>query len=236
MTGTLTELAVAAAAMLILHFGVSSTSLRPALVGRLGEKAYTGLFSVAALVAIVWLAIAFNRAPVGPMLWGMGIARSIVPLVANALACVLLVAALTMRNPTAIGADAKPNPISSARGASRITRHPMLWAIGLWGVSHLAANGSLRAVILFGSLTVLALVGTILIDRKGRRREPDAYARFEGETSNLPFLAIVTGRQSLTLALREIGPIRALAALALFAAIVFGHAWAFGVPAYPATF
>ena len=236
MTGTLAELAVAAAVMLVLHFGISSTALRPALIGRLGQKAYTGLFSLVALAAIIWLAIAFNRAPVGPVLWGMGVARSIVPLVANALACVLLVAAVSMRNPTAIGSDAKPNPITPARGALRITRHPMLWAIGLWGLSHLAANGSLRAVILFGSLTVLALVGTILIDRKGRRREPDAYRRLEGETSNLPFLAMVNGRQSVTPALREIGPLRVLAALALFVVIVFGHAWAFGVGAYPATF
>jgi len=49
MTGTLAELWVAALVLLLTHFGISSTSLRPALVKALGEGIYRAFYSVLAL-------------------------------------------------------------------------------------------------------------------------------------------------------------------------------------------
>ncbi len=45
----------ASAFFLLIHFGVSGTRLRDALVRRLGEKAYRGLFSLDYLAGIVWM-------------------------------------------------------------------------------------------------------------------------------------------------------------------------------------
>ena len=41
------NLLIASAYFLLIHFGVSGTRLRPALVARIGEGAYRGAFSLA---------------------------------------------------------------------------------------------------------------------------------------------------------------------------------------------
>ena len=55
------ELVIACLAFLLLHV-LPSTPLRGALVARLGEGPYTGLFSLATLAAIVWMALAYRAA------------------------------------------------------------------------------------------------------------------------------------------------------------------------------
>jgi uncharacterized membrane protein len=57
------NLVVAALFFVGTHLGVSSSALRPALVGRLGERAYLALYSLLSLLAIVWLVSAWNSAP-----------------------------------------------------------------------------------------------------------------------------------------------------------------------------
>jgi len=233
MTGTLAKLWVAALVLLATHFGISSTSLRPTLVGAIGEGAYRALYSVIALAAMVWLVMAFNRAPFGPVLWDLGAAGDAVVTIVMPIALVLLVAGVSQPNPTAVGSEGRLSEPGIARGVLRITRNPVMWAIGLWAVAHLAANGELRAIGLFGSLAVLALLGASLIDLKNRKQRPRDFAPLEMSTSNLPFLAIVQGRQSFAKAMREIGILRIVAVVALYAGLLHGHAWLFGVAAYP---
>ena len=55
-----------------------------------------------------------------------------------------------------------------APGILKVTRHPMMWAFGLWALAHIAANGDLRSLLLFGSMAVLALYGTVRLDAKRR--------------------------------------------------------------------
>ena len=40
---------------------------------------------------------------------------------------------------------------------TRFTAHPMLWAIALWALAHLLANGDLAGLLLFGGLGLYAL-------------------------------------------------------------------------------
>jgi len=47
-----------------------------------------------------------------------------------------------------------------------ITRHPFLWGIALWALVHLIINGDLASLILFGSLLLLAVGGTLAIDAR----------------------------------------------------------------------
>src|SRR5215469_5954376 len=63
------DLIAACAYFLLIHYGVSGTRLRDRLTGRLGEKPYRGLFSLASLVGIAWMVYAYRRAPLIPT-WG----------------------------------------------------------------------------------------------------------------------------------------------------------------------
>ncbi len=108
-----------------------------------------------------------------------------------------------------------------APGIMRVTRHPIMWAIGLWGLSHVAANGDLASLLFFGSLAALALGGTVLIDRKKRLALGSNWPRLAEVTSNIPFLAIMAGRTRLRL--HEIGLLRLVAGLLLYAVLLLGH-------------
>lgn len=46
-------------------------------------------------------------------------------------------------------------------------KHPMLVAVKLWAVGHLFANGSLNAVILFGTFLAYAVFDRIMVKRRG---------------------------------------------------------------------
>lgn len=233
MTGTMSELIAAGLFVLASHFGIASTPLRGFVVSRIGEGPYRGLFSLIALGAFIWLVIAFNGAPFGPLLWDLGLPGAVAPLVLMPVALLLLVGGLTAPNPTNAGMEKRLEDPDPADGVLRITRHPVQWAFGLWAIGHLAANGDLRTVILFGTLAILSLFGTLLLDHRYRRDKGARYAPFELSTSNLPLLAIIQGRQSLGRAIREIGLIRAGATVVLYGLLMHFHSWVAGVPAVP---
>jgi uncharacterized membrane protein len=233
MSGPMTELWLAAAVFLATHFGISSTGLRGLLIGWLGEGPYTAVYSAIALAAISWLVIAYNGAPPGPVLWWLGNVGAYLAVVALPVALVLLVGGVSQPNPTAVGGDRLLDNTRPARGALRITRHPVMWGIGLWALSHLAANGELRSVVFFGSLAALALAGTLTIDRKHRQRHGEGFDRFAEATSNLPLAAILARRQSLGKAVVEMGWMRLAAAAALYAVLLHLHLWLFGASPYP---
>jgi uncharacterized membrane protein len=113
----------------------------------------------------------------------------------------------------------------------RITRHPFLWGVTIWAAGHLLVNGDLAGIILFASMLILALSGTISIDAKRKRALGATWDAFAERTSNLPFAAIAAGRQSFRLG--EIGWWRIALALAIWAALIAGHGYVFGVPALP---
>jgi uncharacterized membrane protein len=82
----------------------------------------------------------------------------------------------------------------------------------------------------FGSLLVLAVVGTSSIDAKRRHAYGESWERFSRETSNIPFAAILQRRNYLWPALREIGLVRPLIAVGVFIALFLLHGRLFGVP------
>ena len=131
----------------------------------------------------------------------------------------ILVACGYWRNPTIVGADRLLKSEDPARGMIRITRHPLMWAIMLWALSHILARGDVKSLVFFGSLLLVAGAGTLLMDAR-KRSNPD-FVRFAAVTSNLPFVAILQGRNRLNL--REIGWLRPLLGLALFYAVLTFH-------------
>lgn len=232
MVGTIWGLALASAFLLASHFGIASTKLRPALVKGLGENAYLGLYSLVAAVAFGWLVWAYGAAPY-VALWAPAGWTAWIPVTVMPVALLLIVGGLTVPNPTSVKQEKALFAEEPARGLLRITRHPFLWGVGLWGLSHLPSNGDLASLLFFGSLAALGIVGATLIDARKRALRTHAWARFEEATSFVPFAAILAGRQSLGRAAAEFGILRLLAVTVLYGALLHLHPWLFGVYAIP---
>lgn len=220
------EVLLAGSLLLITHFGISSTSARDVLAGKLGETAYQGLYSLLSLVLIVLLVLAFNSASRIDYVWAINpdlywIAKLTMPI-----AFVFMAGAFTSPNPTQVGMEDKMADPEPARGLIRITRHPFMWAVIIFAVGHIAANGDAVAIAFFSVFLLLAGIGTILIDAKKARRQADAWPAFAAVTSNVPFAAIVGGRNRLVLS--EIW-LPVVIGLVLYVAVFWGHAWLSGV-------
>jgi uncharacterized membrane protein len=229
----MTMLTVASLAWLFLHFVVSGTRLRHALTGALGEQAYLGLYSLASLGGIVWLAMSYNAALAeGSIpLWDFGPGVAHMGLIVVAIAFVFGLPGVMMPSPTGVGQGGLADRPDLVRGPLRITRHPFLWSVALWAAFHLAANGDQASAIFFGTWLALSVGGTFSIDAKRARALGPQWAAYSRATSNIPFAAILAGRQKLVLS--ELATWRQGVALILFAVAALGHAWAFGVSPFP---
>jgi uncharacterized membrane protein len=229
----MTMLLTAAAVFLGMHVLISGTRLRDVIAGAIGERAYMGLFSLASLAAIVWLVIAFNHANGSAddrQLYNLGVGVKHLAIPVVALAFFLGIQGLLAPNPTSIrqeGAVAKEGTI---HGVVRITRHPFLWGVALWAAFHVAANGTLAAVIFFGTFLVLSVVGTFSIDAKRKRKLGVAWTEFASKTSNIPFGATLRGNP---LRLGESFGWRFGVATLVFLAVLFSHAYLFHVSPFP---
>jgi uncharacterized membrane protein len=223
------NLMAAAAFFLGIHFGVSGTRLRDRLVGRVGEKAFRGLFALTSIAGLIWLIRAYSSAP-HIRLWGrLVVLEPLAPPLMLA-AVVFVVLGLITPGPTTAGMEAQLARDVQVRGITRITRHPFLWGTALWASVHFVINGNLASSITFGSLLVLAVAGTTSIDAKRRRAYGDRWESFAQQTSNVPFLAIIERRNNLTPAVHEVGIVRPALAIVVFAALFLLHGRLFGAP------
>ena len=76
----------------------------------------------------------------------------------------------------------------------------------------------------------IASVGTLLMDRRKQQSLGENWARFAAVSSNLPFLAILQGRNKFSAA--EIGWRNPAIGLALYALVFWFHPALFGIRAY----
>ena len=230
----MTMLIAAAAVFLAIHLLIAGSRVRDTITGTIGEGPYLGLFSLASIGVIVWLARSYAAARVGAenrQLYelGTGVHDLAIPVVL--IAFLIGVPGLMMANPTAVGQAANAAKEDTARGILRVTRHPFLWGVAIWSGFHLLANGDLASVILFGTLLVLAVFGTFSIDAKRKRKLGEQWQPFASRTSNIPFGAILSGRNSLKLG--EYFDWRFGVTLLVFVAALVGHAWLIGVSPFP---
>ena len=146
---------------LLVFFGIhllpSVVPAKAALVGRLGPQRYKGLFSVVALAGFALIVYGKAHAPFvavwQPPLWTRHLALAVMPF------ALMLLAASHMKS-----------------NVRRVTRHPMLWGVLLWAIAHLAANGDLASILLFGGFALYAPWAMWSANRRGaalaRGREP----------------------------------------------------------------
>src|SRR6185437_13943125 len=162
------DLIAACVYFLLIHFCVSGTRLRDALIGKLGEGPYRGLFSLASLIGIAWMIYGYRHSPLVPT-WGLVPGFRPAAYVLVFIAFLFAVIGILTPSPTRVGMESRLDP-QQARGMVRITRHPFLWGVGLWAATHLIINGDAASLLLFGTFLVLAIGGTASIDAKRRRK------------------------------------------------------------------
>ncbi|HEX4943467.1 MAG TPA: NnrU family protein [Usitatibacteraceae bacterium] len=221
------HLALATLVFLATHFA-SSTAVRSSLVESIGERAYLGAYSLVSFVTIGWMAWAYLHAPFLPLWQVPGV--KLWPLAVMPFSLVLVAAGVMTKNPSAVGQAAALKAGDPARGILRVTRHPVMWGIALWAAVHLVARGDVASLVFFGGFLALALAGTALIDARKNDTLGEEWARFAAVTSNVPFSAIVEGRNHFSAS--EVGASRLAVGLALYAIVVAIHPWLFGVRAY----
>lgn len=218
------QLLIAALVWVGIHVGLAGTRLRDVAVRALGPRGFMLGFSLLSLASIIWLVRAYGAAGTTPwwvapnwLRWGL------VVLMLPAL--VLVVAAYTQPNPTAVGQ--KPAVNGEPRGIQRITRHPMMCGITLWALVHILGNGDSASTAFFGAFLATAVLGMPSIDAKLAQRDPAGWRALAERTSILPFGAILAGRNHL--AWREIGWLAPLLGLLFWAAVLHFHQKLFGV-------
>ncbi|MFN3232595.1 MAG: NnrU family protein [Alphaproteobacteria bacterium] len=227
----MTNLIIASALFFLIHSLVSGTGLRFVLIDKIGQGAYLGIFSLISIGSVVWMSMAYGDAPYIhiPVLGDLPPAIDYVTLVIMIAAFLLAVVGITTKNPTATGQEAMLQGDDVAHGIVRITRHPFLFGAALWAFAHILSNGEVASLIFFGTFFVVVVRGMINIDRKRARVDPAGWEKFAAQTSRVPFLAIMQGRNSLKLG--ELGAVRVLGAIVIFVAIFYFHAELFGAAA-----
>ena len=109
----------------------------------------------------------------------------------------------------------------------------MPWAVALWSVAHLIANGMAHEVLFFGTMLALGLFGAITVDRREAVKGGAELEEYRAQTSNVPFAAIVDGRQPIGPVIREMGWKPFALGLALTAILFGAHPFLFGVSPRP---
>ncbi|HEX6218914.1 MAG TPA: NnrU family protein [Sphingomicrobium sp.] len=169
-------------AFLATHF-LMSHPFRAPLVRRFGAKGFQGLYSLVAIIlfgVMIWSysAIGRERQAWEPTEWAFGIGA-----VLMWIGAVLFVGSF-VGNPALPGA---PGPKGGPKGVFAITRHPMMWGFSLWAITHILVVATPKAVIFYGSILLLALIGSALQDRKKAGLMGDTWHEWTAQTAFIPF-------------------------------------------------
>jgi uncharacterized membrane protein len=140
------------------HIFTTLRTTRAAVIGRLGEGPYKGLYSVVAGVGLVLIVWGFGRYRSAGyiQIWDPPFALF------HPIALVLLWFAFV----ALVATYAPPSKIKAT------LRHPMLVAVKAWALSHLLVNGDLGSMLLFGTLLIWAIYDRIAVKRRGDAGAP----------------------------------------------------------------
>jgi len=155
------------------HVFVTMRDRRAALVARVGEWPYRGLFSVVSIVGILLVAYGFAdyRAAGMIVVWYPPAWTRHIVVVLMWPASIVVTAAYIPGN------------------IKRVLKHPMLVGVKTWAFAHLCANGDLGGMILFGAVLVWAVYDRITLKH---RADPGAPSIPMGGTKN-DIIAIIIG-------------------------------------------
>jgi len=180
----------AAAFVIFLGAHVIPIMARGPLIAALGRRGYLLGFSLLSLLLFGLLVAAANAAP-RVMLWPPAEWQRWLVNIVMPLAIALTVFGTGVPNPFGTGGQAAGFDPDHP-GIAGVTRHPLMWAFGLWAGAHLLANGELAHVILFGSMAAFAAAGIAAGERRARLLLD--YPRLAAHTSLWPGGALLQGR------------------------------------------
>ena len=189
---------------LVLFLGAHSTRIfaengRQAVLQRLGEKAYKGVYTLVSLVGFGLLMYGFDQVRWdSPMLWTPPVWAKHVAALLMLLSLVLLACAHAPRN--AIKAK---------------LHHPMVLSVKVWALAHLLANPRVADVVLFGAF----LLWSVLNFRAARKRDRMA-VESQGEAGTL-----LVPEVSAAATWRAVG----IGVVVWAVLLSRGHEWLFGV-------
>lgn len=230
MLGTIDGLSLAVACFVGGHFALSSLPVRRQFIRLLGEGGFRTIYSLAALGALIWVITAYRETPT-ISLWEGGRGIAWVPGILMFIACQLAVAGMTTRNVTMVGGESLAGEPGEISGIVTITRHPFLWAVTLWSVGHIAANGDAASILFFGGFTLLSLGGMVHIDYRRRAVMGADWGPVAMTTAAIPFLAALQGRHGIDW--KGIGWKRVAGGLVLYFLLPVVHPWIGGVSILP---
>ncbi|MBL4615083.1 MAG: NnrU family protein [Magnetovibrio sp.] len=226
----MSNLLFAIAVFIAFHMIPAIGSVRNRLIAMVGKPAYIASYSLLSIAILVWVSFAFVAADTD-ILWPQWPWTRWLPVLSMPLAALFLIGALSEPNPLSVGVKAEKFD-SQNPGIVSITRHPLIWGLLFWSVAHIAPNGDTVAVLLFGLLSVLGLMGPISLDHKMRKSlGEEQWRRLSAPTSSIPFWAIIRGRTRLDL--KGIGLWRIVLAAVVYMALLHGHELVIGVSPFP---
>lgn len=145
---------------------------RNAMSERMGNP-YKGIFALSIALCIVLIVLGWRSTVANPVYdppsWGRHVPFALMPI------------AIWLLSST-----------HSRARIRRVIRHPMLLGIIVWAGAHLLANGDIRSVILFGGMTIWAVVSIILINRRdGAWVKPDINATVASDVRSVVIVLVV---------------------------------------------
>jgi uncharacterized membrane protein len=132
------------------HSFVTMRDRRAALIARIGEWPYRGLFSLVSIVGIALIAYGFaSYRAAGPIVvWNPPAWTRQIVVVLMWPASIMFVAAYIPGN------------------IKRVLKHPVLVSVKTWAFAHLCANGDLGGIILFGAVLAWAVYDRITLKHR----------------------------------------------------------------------
>jgi len=122
---------------------------------RMGESVYRAAFSVVSIAGLALLIVGYGDVRGAPSLWFPPEWARHIPMALMLPAMIFFVAAEA--------------PMGRIK---RAAKHPMLAGVKLWAFGHLAANGDLPSVILFGAFLAYAVLDRIVVKRRAAPSQP----------------------------------------------------------------
>jgi len=160
----MTSFLASLAAFMLFHLVPAAPAIRAHLVAAIGRGIYIAVYSVLSLVLLAWVVVAARQAD-DIIVWETSRWQFLTPFVLMPVAIFLVLAGLLKSNPLSLslrGGDEVP-------AIAAITRHPVIWGLLLWALSHLPPNGRLIPIVLFGSMAALAARSFRRLDGKARQ-------------------------------------------------------------------
>ena len=128
-------------------FPAIAPAKRDALVAKLGEQPYRGVFSLVIIASLIMIVFGWKNAVPG--------AIYAPPLGPGIVSSVLVLAGLVLFFSSQMNGNIK-----------RLIRHPQMAGTTLWALAHLLTNGDSRSVVLFGGMAIWALFEVIMINKR----------------------------------------------------------------------